>query len=265
MLTAAINSVDHENIPLGNMGFEKDFRIIKIRNALETHGFDVVYNTMGISMKLDWIGIKDSILEFYILKNSANQIRARLKKKSENMCPNFEDFSFHAETYLEYMRNVLKGSLSGLATVGRFFYYGYRKGVHYYYAHIDMSKEPNELFIRQIFLEKTLEQLKGVDSKIFRSVLDMSGLPRSSIVRLALTRIFRSATDPEELMAVVSREAARIVNAEEWKTVRNLLGSNRIDSMSNMIYILWEEISKSYMKKAWERLHREGPDCIPGL
>ncbi|MFO8083672.1 MAG: hypothetical protein R6U27_05065 [Desulfobacterales bacterium] len=229
---------------------------MKIITALETHGFDVKCTNMGIYVKLDWVGITDKLLEFYVLKGCPEQVRARLRKSSSNINTGFENNAFYTETDLEYIRNLLEESMSGTAKIGRFFYYGYRKDAHYYYAHIDMLEGSEDVFIRQKVLEKILYELKNVDSKVFRQGLDMLGLSRSSIVRLALTRIFRHATDPEEIMVVVSREAFKIVNAEEWKTLRDLINSNRIKFMGNIIYILWEEVSRLYMKKAWEELYK---------
>ncbi len=238
------------------MDLHNNSNMIQIRNAIENHGFDVIGSNMSICVKLDWTGITNAILEFYTLRNSPKQIRARIKKNTSNWDPALEDQMFHTEIDLEYMSNALQESLSGVAKLGRFFYFGYRKGTHYYYAHINMSEKPDDIYLKQKLLEKTLEQLRCVDSKIFRQGLDMSGLARSSIVRLALTRIFRSAGDPEELTTAVSQEAVRIVNAGEWKTVRNLINSNRINFVGHLVYILWEEISRCYMKKSWEELYR---------
>lgn len=230
--------------------------MIQIRDALENHGFDIVCANMSICVSLDWTGITNAVLEFYALRKSPEQVRARIRKNTNRGNSGFTDHMFHTEIDLEYMNRVLQEGLSGVAKVGRFFYFGYRKGTHCYYAYVNMSEKPEDICFKQKLLEKSLEQLKCVDSKIFRQGLDMSGLARSSIVRLALTRIFRSASDPEELTTAVSEEAVRIVNAGEWKTVRNLINSNRVNFLGHLVFIFWEEICRCYMKKSWEELYK---------
>lgn len=235
---------------------QHDPRILKIRNALEIKGFGVEYGNNGISLRLDQLGLPNAILDLYILKNSPAQIRARIRKKAEKLYSEIDDFSFHTIAGLEYVRKKVGDDLIAVAKLERFYYFGCRKNTHYYYAHVNMADQPEEIILRQKLVEKALIQLKGVDSKIFRKGLDMSGLPRSSIVRLALARIFRSATEPEELILVASQEAVRIVNAEEYKALRMLIDNNEVNFMSNIMYILWEEVSNNYMKKAWDELHR---------
>jgi hypothetical protein len=234
---------------------QNDPELLKIRRILEFRGFFVEEGSKGFCLKIDHMGISDGILDFYVLKNSPKQIRARLRKKANKIYSDFDDLSFHTIADLEYMWKKVQDGLIGVAKLDRFYYFGYREDSHYYYAHVNISEKPEEIILKQKLVEKSLAQLKGVDSKIFREGLDMSGLPRSSIVRLALTRIFRSAIEPDELILVASQEAARIVNAEEWKTLRQLIDSNQINFISNILYILWEEVSHHYMKKAWEILH----------
>ncbi len=232
-----------------------DPRILKIRNTFESKGFDIERFDHGISLKMDRLGFPNATLDLYILKNSPNQLRARLRKKANRSDLEVDDFSFHTIADLQYLRKKVEDQLIGVAELDRFYYFGCRKNTHYYYAHVNMAEKPEEVILRQKLVEKALIQLKGVDSKRFRKGLDMSGLPRSSIIRLALTRIFRSATEPDELIQVASQEAVRIVNADECKTLKTLIDNHQITFMSNIVYILWEEVSYHYMKKAWETLH----------
>jgi hypothetical protein len=232
-----------------------DTKIAKIRQVLESRGFDLEYDGSRICLKMDCMGITNAVLDFYVLKNSPQQTRARLREEINKINSEYDDLPFNTIADLEYIWKKIQDGLIGVAKLDRFYYFGSRRDYHYYYAHVNITEEPEEIILRQKLVEKALAQLKNVDSKIFRQGLDMSGLPRSSIVRLALTRIFRSATEPEELILVASQEAVRIVNAEEWKTLRQLIDSNQINFISNIIYILWEEVSRIYMKKAWETLH----------
>ncbi len=232
----------------------QDSRLIEICNALQIHGFDARFTTLGICLNPEGMGIRNASIEFYILKNCPKQIRARLRVKPEKNKPETGISDVHTDAGLKYLSNILEEAVYGVAKLGRFFYFGCRNGIHYYYAHVEVPEYRDDVSIQQKLLKKTLRQLEGMDAKTFRENLDESGLPRSSIVRLALTRIFRSAADPKELMNVTSREAQRIVNAEEWKTVRGLVSNNRTNRISNMVSILWEEVSRQYMKKAWEKL-----------
>jgi len=60
-------------------------------------------------------------------------------------------------------------------------------------------------------------QLETIDGKMIRQRLDMMNLRRSSSIRLMLTRIFRSAVEPEELMRSIREEAEKIVTNEDRK------------------------------------------------
>jgi hypothetical protein len=64
---------------------------------------------------------------------------------------------------------------------------------------------------------KALDQLETIDGKMIRKSLDMMNLRRSSNIRLMLTRIFRSAVDPGELMRSIRMEAEKVVSTEDRK------------------------------------------------
>ncbi len=235
-----------------------DPKIDRIRDTLESRGFDVETTENGISVMPDSIGVPGGSLEFYTLKKNPTQIRARLGKKLANYFPDSDKISalcMHSLSGLEYTRSKLKEGLLGVAGIGRFYYFGCRNDIHYYYACVTLAEEPEEEILRSTLTKKALHQLNGVDSKIFRTGLDTMGLPRSSLVRLALTRIFRGATDSEEFLNVLSEEANRIAGSEEWKYVRELAKENKDPFLSYILLLLWEEISRIFMKKAWETLH----------
>jgi hypothetical protein len=234
---------------------QNDPKILKIGNVLKNRGFFAEYSCIGICLNLDLMGFTNAMLDFYVLKNSPKHAQARLRKKTNKIYSEYDNLSFHMMADLEYVRQKVQDGLLGVAILDRFYYFGYRKDAHYYYAHVNMLEESEDFSLRKKLFENAQAQLKAVDSKIFRKGLDISGLSRSSVVRLALSRIFRSASDSEELIIVTSQEAARIVKAEEWKTLKKLVDNNQIHFMSNIIYILWEEVTRHYMKKAWEALH----------
>lgn len=235
-------------------------RIIqRIRDLFDENGIEFQEYKAGIQLNLDQLGLPKSFFDIYLLKSNPEHIRGRIKRSvvnGFNIDAEGEDFSIHTQADLEYLRNELQKIISEVIKIGRFYYFGSRGTTQYYYARITADGEITDFVLRGKFAEKAMAQLKGVDSKIFRQALDTHGIPRSSIVRLSLTRIFRGAADIEELFAVVCHEAERIVNADEWKTLRELKENSQFPFLGNIICILWEEVTRIYMKKAWLSLHK---------
>ena len=71
--------------------------------------------------------------------------------------------------------------------------------------------------------------------------LDTAGLARSSIVRLALSRIFRNAVNIGELLATIHTEAKKIVQAKQVAELHNLKEANGLPFLNLTIDLLWEE------------------------
>ncbi len=235
-----------------------DPKIVRIREALENHGFDVETNENGISVIPDSIGVPGGTLDFYTLKKNPEHIRARIGHKMANGFSQPDEIAtlcLHNLSGLEYARSKLEEGLLGVAKIGRFYYCGCRNDIQYYYSRVTLAEEPEEEILRTMLAKKALNHLTGVDSKIFRQSIDNIGLPRSSLVRLALNRIFRGSADSEEFLNVLSQEANRIAGSEEWKTIRDLSKENKDPFLSYILLILWDEISRIYMKKAWNTLH----------
>ncbi len=69
-------------------------------------------------------------------------------------------------------------------------------------------------------ITKAIKEMEGIDAKILRQGLDMMNLKRSNAVRVALTRIFRSVGDVEELTQAISNEAGKIVSLEDQENLR---------------------------------------------
>ncbi|MDO9264277.1 MAG: hypothetical protein Q7U02_09955 [Desulfosalsimonadaceae bacterium] len=67
---------------------------------------------------------------------------------------------------------------------------------------------------------EAIKEMEAIDAKILRQGLDMMNLKRSSAVRVALTRIFRSAGDAEELIQAIQHEAGKIVSREDQEDLR---------------------------------------------
>lgn len=86
--------------------------------------------------------------------------------------------------------------------------------------------------------EEAVNQLKGVDSRQFRETLDDLGLKRSSILRVALTRIFRDALDAQQIQEAVKEEAGKITNPKENAALSRLAEENRVPFIQEMIELL---------------------------
>lgn len=110
---------------------------------------------------------------------------------------------------------------------------------------LDFSLEQdNRIKVVKSLAEEALENLETVDSKTLRQSLDMMRLKRSSAVRLAITRIFRSALEVAELEKTVQNEAARISSVEdraELQEVKSMCGNGFLEPVINL---LWQEVFK---------------------
>ncbi len=90
--------------------------------------------------------------------------------------------------------------------------------------------------------EEAVDNLDAVDAKMLRQSLDMMNLKRSSAVRLAVTRIFRSATEVDELETAIQNEAKKIVSPEaraELQEVKSLSANGFLDPI---VDLLWQEV-----------------------
>lgn len=88
-------------------------------------------------------------------------------------------------------------------------------------------------------IEKIVELLEPVDAKMFRNGVDLLGLPRSSILRLSLTRIYRSAMDPVELKTAIAQEAEKIVAQSDKDALQEIKEKNKTEFLDPVIHALW--------------------------
>ncbi|RJP45791.1 MAG: hypothetical protein C4548_04060 [Desulfobacteraceae bacterium] len=87
-------------------------------------------------------------------------------------------------------------------------------------------------------------QLETIDGKMIRQSLDMMNLRRSSSIRLMLTRIFRSAVDPEELMQSIREEAEKIVTDEDRKELEIVRVMSENGFLEPVVNLLYREVEK---------------------
>jgi len=103
-------------------------------------------------------------------------------------------------------------------------------------------KEDNRLKVGKSLAEEAMEMLATVDAKMLRQSLDMMSLKRSSIVRLAVTRICRDATDVEELEKAIQNEARKIVSPEDRLALQNLKSLSSNGFLDPIVDLLWQEV-----------------------
>ena len=92
--------------------------------------------------------------------------------------------------------------------------------------------------------EEAVRQLEAVDAKTLRQALDTLSLPRSSNVRLVLTRLYRSAIDPEELEESIDIEADKINTSHDMNELRMIREMQAIDFLNPLIELLWQAVSR---------------------
>lgn len=90
-----------------------------------------------------------------------------------------------------------------------------------------------------------LAQFKGMDAKTFRMGLDDLGLKRSSLLRIALTRIFRDAEDESALLSAVGEEAAKLCNAVDKRTLFDIKGKNQVPFLKDILHLLCEAVGEN--------------------
>lgn len=86
--------------------------------------------------------------------------------------------------------------------------------------------------------------LETIDGKMIRQSLDMMNLRRSSAIRLTLTRIFRSAVEPEELMRAIREEAEKIVTAEDRQELDMVRILSENSFLGPVVRLLCREVEK---------------------
>ena len=225
-----------------------DPKLKTILKALRIRQVDAVESTGGIRINFMAGSVPSTTIDIYALRSNPDHLRAKIRGVDEN--PEMSDAD------LKRIRIKLQNELLGVANVGAFASLGRRGEAHYYYAHITMSKKSStDLTLVQKGAQQALEQLKGIDSGSFRKGLDKLGLPRSSKVRLALTRIFRESGDIEEMLTVVVQEAGVIAKSNDWRLLKDIRERNEIPYLNTVVELLWKAVAKERLIKTLEDIH----------
>ncbi len=90
--------------------------------------------------------------------------------------------------------------------------------------------------------EEAIEKLETVDAKMLRQSLDRMSLKRSSVVRLAVTRIFRSAAEVAELEIAIQNEANKIVSPKDRAELQEVKSLSVNGFLDPIIDLLWQEV-----------------------
>lgn len=224
-----------------------DPKIRTLLQSLRIRKFEVDEIPSGIRIDMQPIGFPDVRVDIYALRSNPDHLRAKIQKKGE--------IGDGIDSELKKIRQKLQNELIGVATFGSFTSLGKRGDAHYFYAHVQMAKKTGDLAVVQKGAKQALAQLKGVDSKSFRMGLDEIGLPRSSQLRLALTRIFRESDDIEEMLTVLVQEAGVVSKTEEWKVLKEIKEENQIPRISILIELLWKAVAKERLIRTLEDIH----------
>ena len=225
-----------------------DPKLETILKSLKIRQVDVEESTGGIRIKFAKGSVPATTIDLYVLRSNPEHLRAKIRGT--------DDVPEMSDADLKKVRIKLQNELLGLANVGTFASLGRRGEIHYYYSHITMSKKSStDLTLVQKGAQQALEQLKGVDSGTFRKGLDQLGLPRSSKVRLALTRVFRESADIEEMLTVVVQEAGVVAKSNDWRVLKDIREQNEIPYLNIVVELLWKAVAKERLIKTLEDIH----------
>ena len=224
-----------------------DGKIKTIQKSLRIRKVDVEELSNGIRVHLRDDALPSLSIDIYTLRTNPDHLRAKIKGA--------DDFPEVSDHDLKKIRIKLQNDLLGVASVGTFTSLGRRGEAHYYYAHITMSKKSADLVLIQKGAQHALEQLKGIDAGVFRKGLDQMGLPRSSKVRLSLTRIFRESDNIEEMLTVVVQEAGIIAKSTDWRQLKQVKENSDVPYLNIIVELLWKAVAKERLIKTLEDIH----------
>jgi len=92
--------------------------------------------------------------------------------------------------------------------------------------------------------EDAVRKLETVDAKTLRQALDNLSLPRSSNVRLVITRLYRSAIDPEELEESIGIETEKINTDNDIAELKMIREMQAVDFLDPLIELLWQAVNR---------------------
>ncbi len=218
------------------MAPDKDPKIELIQRALESHTFQVEDLDNGIRVYFTPQGYETCSVDIYVLRNNPRFIRAKFC--SNNILADRE------ESCLEAIHSTLQDAMTEIASLEKFHLLGNRGNIQVYYAPLSIIKdsEKNKADLRVTPTRQEPSQFLDIDSKLLRKTMDQIKLPRSSIVRLVITRIFRESVDSSEMKELVIREAQKIVKPSEKALLKQLQEQKLPPSISAIVHLISEHL-----------------------
>lgn len=217
--------------------FMLDPKIKTIMQVMHSRGFPVKAIKQGIRLKLSGTDV-----DIYALKFDASKLRVRLKLPVEEEAERIR--------VIQDVSATLRDGLGNSCDMADFSFSRCVSGNYYYYARLFMldpdivvtripykkAVAPNDADKeKKADLENAVNIFESVDAKMFREAMDGLGVPRTSILRVSFARIFRAATDPEELQTAIREEAARISDPRDRSDLDTLLASNKVEFLEPII------------------------------
>ncbi len=223
-----------------------DSKIDVIQRLLTSRGHQLTFVENGCRLSLNVGDQVNCSIDFYVLLSAPDQVRAKL---SVDQAEPISD-----PVWMSEVQEVLEEALRGAATVEAFSEFGVRGKSQISYAHVIMAATPETIIKRLQAAEKAFEEIQNVDSRQFRKGLDQLNLPRSSSVRVALMRIFRDSIDAQDLLVSADREADNILNADQWRVIKEIRAQNKLPATHRIIDMLWEAVSQKFIDRARHEL-----------
>ena len=185
-------------------------------------------------------------IDIYTLKIKPAHVRARLKldDKSEAI----------RKAILAETRSILAGGLDGIAQINEFRFSRKGDGIYHYYALIRMKEDRDGVQIEKspeeskdnktpdnkTLIERAVAIIEPIDAKTFREGLDGLGLPRSSILRVALMHLYRAALDEDELKMTLAEESEKITAPSDLAMLERIRKKNKTDFLAPLLQALWD-------------------------
>lgn len=243
-----------------------------IREALQSWGLAVSERKRGIRVKTD----SGYPVDIFSLKSNPDQIRARIKLEESDPLKRQAVVGVIQKSLSAPLKGTFQVDAFHMSreTGGMFFYNAVLEAAAGCFADapIEISaeaveildagesaglsgaddsadfrfdfdlKEDSRMKLGKSLAEEAVEMLETVDAKMLRQSLDMMSLKRSSVVRLAVTRICRNATDVEELEKAIQTEAKKIVSPDDRIDLQTLKSLSTNGFLDPIVDLLWQEV-----------------------
>ena len=128
-------------------------------------------------------------------------------------------------------------------------------------------KDSSTVFYAKAFIDESYDRFKQKKSEkaaaFFKAMgmekinkgLDSLGLSQSSIIRLAMTRLFKSSEDINSFLTTLAQEAENIVFVNEYQNLKKIKNKEGEFLLDDLIFLLWDEVVEKYMEAAWDLIN----------